>query len=309
MSDFFCTEKEPEIPNQFIRNFPGNIEFWIKREDLLHEKVSGNKFRKLKYNLVEAEKLDYDTLLSFGGAHSNHISALAAAGKIGNFKTLGIIRGEELEGDHEKWSPTLKFAHSCGMKFKFVSRQDYRDKNTEGFLKKLKAEFGPFYLLPEGGTNELAIKGCEEILKPADDIFDFIAVSVGTGGTICGLINASASHQKIIGFPALKTDYLQQEVEDHVNKSNWELILNYHFGGYAKANAELIAFLNEFYKDYQIKLDPVYTGKLVFGIFELIKQGFFPSESKILAIHTGGLQGIEAMNQILKKKKQPQINY
>ncbi|AVR45367.1 1-aminocyclopropane-1-carboxylate deaminase [Christiangramia fulva] len=308
MPNFFHIH-EAEIPNQFIRKFPGNIELWIKREDLLHEQVSGNKFRKLKYNLIVAEKLGYERLLSFGGAHSNHIAALAAAGKLANFETIGIIRGEELEFQEEKWSHTLKFARTCGMNFKFVSRSEYREKNTETFQKKLKAEFGQFYLIPEGGTNELAIKGCEEILKAEDENFNFIAVSVGTGGTISGLINSSAAHQKILGFPALKTDYLRQEVENHVNKSNWELILNYHFGGYAKTNAELIAFLNQFYKDYQIKLDPVYTGKLVFGIFDLIKKGYFPSDSKILAIHTGGLQGIEGMNQMLKKKKMPQINY
>lgn len=308
MPDFFHIQ-EAEIPNQFIRKFPGNIELWIKREDLLHEQVSGNKFRKLKYNLIEAEKLGSDALLSFGGAHSNHIAALAAAGKIAGFKTIGIIRGEELEGKMENWSPTLKFAHSCGMKFEFASRSEYRDKTSEAFQQKLNSKFGDFYLVPEGGTNELAIKGCEEIIKPEDAIFDFIAVSVGTGGTISGLINASAGHQKILGFPALKTDYLKQEIENHVDKANWELILNYHFGGYAKTNAQLIDFLNQFYENYQIKLDPVYTGKLVFGIFDLVKRGYFPSDSKILAIHTGGLQGIEGMNQVLKKKKQPQIKY
>lgn len=308
MRDFFHIQKA-EIPNQFIRKFPGNIELWMKREDLLHEQVSGNKFRKLKYNLIEAEKNGCVTLLSFGGAHSNHIAALAAAGKLANLKTVGIIRGEELEVQEEKWSPTLKFARSCGMEFKFVSRADYRDKTSEVFQQKLRAEFGDFYLVPEGGTNELAIKGCEEILKSEDEVFDFIAVSVGTGGTISGLINAAGSHQKVLGFPALKTGYLEQEVENHVDKSNWELILNYPFGGYAKTDAELITFMNQFYENYQIKLDPVYTGKLVFGIFDLVKRGYFPSDSKILVIHTGGLQGIEGMNQILKKKKQPQINY
>ncbi|MCG9971491.1 1-aminocyclopropane-1-carboxylate deaminase/D-cysteine desulfhydrase [Christiangramia crocea] len=310
MQDFFDNRISENIPNQFIKEFPGGIELFIKREDLLHPEVSGNKFRKLKYNLVAARDQKFDTLLTFGGAHSNHIAATAAAGKLFGFNTIGIIRGEELASvSKEKWSPTLKYAASCGMKFEFVSREEYRNKDSEEFLKKLKHRFKEFYLVPEGGTNKLAIKGCEEILTESDKKFDFICSSVGTGGTLAGLITSSETHQKVLGFSALNSDYLRNEISSLVGKNNWELILNYHFGGYAKVNVQLIEFMNNFSKKYNIILDPVYTGKLVFGIFDLIKNGFFPENTRIMVIHTGGLQGIDGMNQLLKKKHLPQINY
>ena len=155
----------------------------------------------------------------------------------------------------------------------------------------------------------IAVKGCEEILTENDKKFNFICSSVGTGGTLAGLINASREDQKVLGFSALKTDYLKKEITDLVKGDNWEIILNYHFGGYAKVNARLIKFMNDFSKKNKIYLDPVYTGKLVFGIFDLVEQGYFPEKSKILAVHTGGFQGIEVMNRFLKKKNLPQINY
>ncbi|MCM8568848.1 pyridoxal-phosphate dependent enzyme [Gramella jeungdoensis] len=309
MQDFFDSQFSQNIPNEFIKEFPGGIELWIKREDLLHSEVSGNKFRKLKYNLIAARDQNYNTLLTFGGAHSNHIAAAAAAGKKFGFKSIGVIRGDELEKNQEIWSPTLKYASSCSMKFHFVSREEYRQKDSADFINTLRDSFGEFYLLPEGGTNNLAIKGCEEILTENDKEFDFICSSVGTGGTLAGLINSSEAHQRVLGFSSLNSDHLQDEVKELVTKSNWEIILNYHFGGYARVNAALIEFMNEFHKKYKIKLDPVYTGKLVFGIFELVKKGYFPENSKILAIHTGGLQGIEGMNSFLKKKDLPQIIY
>ncbi|CAL65226.1 1-aminocyclopropane-1-carboxylate deaminase/D-cysteine desulfhydrase [Christiangramia forsetii] len=309
MQDFFEKVTSESIPNEFITEFPGGIKLWIKREDLLHPEVSGNKFRKLKYNLLQAKKENHARILTFGGAHSNHISATATAGQLLGFKTIGIIRGEELVNSQEKWSPTLKYAASCGMKFEFISREKYRNKDSEGFLQKLKLKFDKFYQVPEGGTNELAIKGCEEILSEKDKDFNYICASVGTGGTIAGLINSSEEDQKVLGFSALNSDYLKNEVSTLVNKGNWEIILNYHFGGYAKVNAELIDFMNDFSKKYKIILDPLYTGKLVFGIFDLVKCGYFPENSKILAIHTGGLQGIEGMNRFLKRKDLPQIIY
>ncbi|MGA8853035.1 MAG: pyridoxal-phosphate dependent enzyme [Christiangramia sp.] len=307
MQDFFESNSSISIPSEFITQFPGGIELWIKREDLLHPEVSGNKFRKLKYNLLQAQKEDKNTILTFGGAHSNHISATAAAGKILGFETIGIIRGEELEDSEENWSSTLKYAVSCGMKFDFISREIYREKDSEEFLKNLKLKYHDAFIIPEGGTNELAIKGCEEILSAKDKEFNFICSSVGTGGTLAGLINASEEHQKVIGFSSLKSSHLIDEVSGLVSGKNWEIKINYHFGGYAKVNAELINFMNDFSKKYKIILDPVYTGKLVFGIFDLVKQGYFPDNSKILAIHTGGLQGIDGMNRLLNKKKLPLI--
>ncbi|MCX2679425.1 pyridoxal-phosphate dependent enzyme [Galbibacter sp. EGI 63066] len=283
-----------------------SIRLFIKREDLIHPFISGNKYRKLKYNLIEAQKQEHDKMLTFGGAFSNHIAATAYAGFEAGLQTIGVIRGEELEGEIDN-NPTLSFAKKHGMQFKFVSRSNYRNKNSEEFLKSLKAEWGDFYLVPEGGTNALAVKGCEEILGEEDTDFDYVCTSVGTGGTISGLVNCSQLRQQVLGFPALKGDFLQDEIRKFVRKDNWELVSDYHFGGYAKINKELIDFINGFKKETGIPLDPVYTGKMMFGIIEMIKNGYFKEETRILAIHTGGLQGILGMNQRLKQKNLPLI--
>lgn len=299
----------PVIPNLFIAEVNG-ISIHLKREDLLHPEVSGNKFRKLKYNIAEAISQKREILLTFGGAYSNHIAATAAAGKFSGLKTIGVIRGEELGENLEKTlqeNATLRFAHDCGMHFHFVSRSDYRQKTSEAFIGELHEKFGNFYLLPEGGTNELAVKGCEEILLPEDAEFNVICCAVGTGGTISGIINSSAENQRILGFPALKGDFLKPEIERFSKKSNWELITNYHFGGYAKVDRELIEFMNDFKSNYGVLLDPVYTGKMMYGIFDLARKGYFLKNTRILAIHSGGLQGISGMNEVLKMKNLPPI--
>lgn len=292
--------------NQKIEINHANISLYIKREDLLHPYISGNKYRKLKYNLVRAKSEQKSTLLTFGGAFSNHILAVAAAGKEMGFRTIGIIRGEELR-DKIAENPTLQKAQDFGMVFDFVSREVYRDKNSNDFMLQLEAQFGDFCLLPEGGTNDLAVKGCEEILTQSDESFDYICCAVGTGGTISGIINCSKHSQQVLGFPALKGDFLKEDICKFVEKSNWDLVTEYHFGGYAKINAELVRFINDFHQKYQIPLDPIYTGKLVYGVFDLIDKDWFPKGSKILLIHTGGLQGILGMNQLLKQKNQIEI--
>jgi 1-aminocyclopropane-1-carboxylate deaminase len=290
-----------------ISNLNIDNQLFIKPEYQIDAFISGNKYRKLKYNLVEAESMGFSTLLTFGGAFSNHIAAVAQAGKVKGFKTIGIIRGEEL-GAKIANNSTLQFARDCGMEFEFVSRDLYREKTSATFLKNLKHTFGDFYLIPEGGTNDLAVKGCEEILTESDSQFDYICCPVGTGGTISGIINASSETQKILGFPALKGDFLTEDIRKFANKNNWELVTTYHFGGYAKINTELISFINRFKRQYGIPLDPIYTGKMLFGIFDLMTQDYFPKDAKILAIHTGGIQGIVGMNAMLKKKKLPLIN-
>jgi len=288
-----------------------NIELFVKREDKIHPLVSGNKFRKLKYNIQQAKSLEQDTLLTFGGAFSNHIAATAFAGKSDGLKTIGIIRGDELALDFQNTlanNSTLKQAHENGMQLKFVSREMYREKSSERFINQLKVDFGDFYLIPEGGTNHLAVKGCEEILTVKDDKFDYICVAVGTGGTISGLIKSAKKHQKVIGFPALKGNFLQKEIESFVDKINdWQLIYEYHFGGYAKYNQSLISFINRFKEETKIPLDPIYTGKMLFGIVDLIKNNYFLENSKILVIHTGGLQGVNGFNEMLLKKQQKLI--
>jgi len=282
------------------------ISLSLKREDLLHSQISGNKLRKLKYNLIHARELGFHTLLTFGGAYSNHIAATAYAGRAYDFKTIGIIRGEEVA---DKWqaNPTLKLAHELGMRFKFVSREAYRSKEDPAFIKRLEHEFGRFYLLPEGGTNALAIKGCQEILSADDHDFDVICCPVGTGGTMAGIINGTSQKQRVLGFPALKGDFSKEDIRKFADKDNWTLQSHYHFGGYAKVTVDLIDFMNDFLQKTHIPLDPIYTGKMLFGVMDMIKKGHFKPNTNILAIHTGGLQGIQGMNQFLEKKNLPLI--
>lgn len=287
--------------------FGGDVEVYIKREDLLHEFVSGNKMRKLKYNLLKAKQENYDTILTFGGAFSNHISAVSYACKEMGFHSIGVIRAEEV-ADKIYENPTLSFAKQNGMTLEFVSREDYRKKGSEEFIKKLERKYGKFYLIPEGGTNDLAVKGCEEILTGQDNIFDYLCCAVGTGGTISGIINSSKSHQTVLGFPALKGDFLEDQIRKFAKKDNWKLIKDYHFGGYAKINEELIAFINKFRKQTNVPLDPVYTAKMCYGIFDLIHKNYFEKGTKILLIHTGGLQGIAGMNQRLEQQNLPKID-
>ncbi|WP_177762378.1 1-aminocyclopropane-1-carboxylate deaminase/D-cysteine desulfhydrase [Flavobacterium sp. I3-2] len=278
--------------------FKTSIELFVKREDVLHAEISGNKFRKLKYNLYEAQRLGFSKLLTFGGAYSNHIAAVAAAGRIFGFETLGIIRGDELANkfmDNE----TLKLAFENGMRFDFVTRTDYRDKMSENFIEKLRLQFGDFYMIPEGGTNALAVKGCEEILVEDDVNFNYLCSAIGTGGTISGIINSSSENQKVLGFPALKENFLQDEISQFTTKENWKLIRDYHFGGYAKTTSELVDFVEYFNQNQNFKIEPIYTGKMFFGLFDMIKNNCFKPGSKILAIHTGGLQGLNA--KILQK--------
>lgn len=290
----------PDIPTQKVcLPFKDDIELYIKREDLTHKYVSGNKYRKLKYNLKHASDSGYKRLLTFGGAYSNHISATAAAAQMVGLEVIGVIRGDELS-DKVNENPTLRFAQECGMKFHFVSRQAYRNKDKQEFHQQLTELFGDFYLVPEGGTNALAVKGCQEILNEQDTEYDFITSAVGTGGTISGIINSAKQHQKVLGFPALKGNFLEEIIRKYTNQPNWELIDSYHFGGYAKYNTELIEFLNDFHRKTNIPLDPIYTGKMIFGICDMINKGYFPKKTKILAIHTGGLQGIQGFNKRIK---------
>ena len=282
------------------KNIRLNSQIYLKPEYEIHPKVSGNKFRKLKYNIQDFRKSKCKGILTFGGAFSNHIAATAAAGNILGIKTLGIIRGLELAKNIEN-NPTLKYANENGMKLEFISRDDYRKKNQSGFIKSLLRGYTEYYIIPEGGTNDLAIKGCEEILCKNDFDFDVICCSVGTGGTISGIINASNPSQKILGFPALKNASIHKDICKFVKQSNWKLIHDYHFGGYAKVNTELIEFMNDFKRKFKITLDPVYTAKMVYGVFDLIKKKVISNDDKVLVIHTGGLQGIKGMNRYLKK--------
>lgn len=279
------------------------MSLFVKREDLIHPYLSGNKWYKLKYNLQEAKRLKKDSLLTFGGAYSNHIYSTSAAGKIINLNTIGIIRGEE----HTPLNPTLSFAKANGMKLFYLDRKSYRKKNSSEIINELEIKFGDFYLLPEGGTNELAVKGCREILNSINIDFDYICCPCGTGGTIAGLISGLKGKKFALGFAVLKgASFLKEDVSallfkvDNNKYDNWDINLDYHFGGYAKYNRELLKFVYEFVSKNKISIEPIYTGKMFFGIYDLISKGYFPDGSKIVAIHTGGLQGF---NGLVRNKK------
>ena len=262
----------------------------LKRLDLIHPHISGNKFYKLKYNLQHAKQLGQDTLITFGGAFSNHIAATAYAAHYFGFQSIGIIRGEELAD--QPLNHTLSTASQFGMLLEFINRQDYRNKEQPDFLAELQSRFPNAYIIPEGGTNSLAIQGCKEILSEQDrQNYDVICCAVGTGGTITGLIESSHFNQNILGFSALKGDFLTHDVAHLTAKKNWKIIYDYCCGGYAKTSAQLIEFIQFFEKQYQIPLEPIYTGKMLFGIFDLIEKAYFPPHTRILAIHSGGLQG------------------
>ncbi|GHN00042.1 1-aminocyclopropane-1-carboxylate deaminase [Cytophagales bacterium WSM2-2] len=267
----------------------------VKLEYQNHPLVSGNKWWKLKYNLDEARKLGHDTILTFGGAFSNHIYATAAAAKETGFNAIGIIRGEEAL----PLNKTLQFAKDCGMYIHYISREKYRTKNEEVFVKELQQQFGNFYLIPEGGTNLLAVKACAEFAQEKLSIldFDFICLPVGTGGTMAGVIVGLKGKKKVIGFSVLKDGgFLQNEVKNLVREFsgveflNWHLETDCHFGGYAKSTPDLDNFISQIKQQHGLQLEFVYTGKMMKGVFDLISKNYFPEGSKILVIHTGGLQ-------------------
>lgn len=276
------------------------VKAYVLRLDLIHPTIGGNKYFKLKYNLEQAKAEGKKTILSFGGAYSNHIAALAAAGQEFGFKTIGVIRGNEL---NDESNPTLRLAKQNGMQFHFVDRETYRKKDDVSFLESLKQKFGDFYLVPEGGSNSLAVKGCLEIKDHIPIDFDTIMCACGTGGTIAGIALSLTESQKAIGIPVLKgADFLEKEIsqlQSDYNKTQSELhknlapllIYDYHFGGYANTNSELLKFMESFENEFSIPLDKIYTSKLMFAFFDLLEKDFFRPNSTQILVHTGGLQG------------------
>lgn len=290
--------------------FPGfdlnGCSVYIRREDLVHPFISGNKYHKLKYNISYAVKEGYTKLLTFGGAYSNHILATAVAAKQAGLTSVGVIRGEELHKSVAT-NPTLSLAKEHGMDFHFISREAYRKKGDADFLNQLRKQYPGIYIIPEGGNNALAVKGCKDILQPEDEQYRIITTAVGTGGTMAGIVKSTFPHQKVLGYSVLKGTFQQKTLLEYTSKSNYFITDAYCFGGYAKVDADLINFINEFKEETGIPLDPVYTGKMIYGIRESIKNELFDENSRVLAIHTGGLQGIEGMNRLLAKRKLPQI--
>ena len=281
-----------------------NVSLDMLRLDNIHPLVNGNKWFKLKLNLQAAMSENHGAILSFGGAYSNHIHALAAASSLLNISSIGVIRGEL----PSPLNPILQFAQDQGMHLHAVSRSDYRLKQTPGFIAQLTDQFGEFYLVPEGGSNELGVTGCEEIVKylippfqaDEDDMPCYVAVACGTGATLAGLIRGAGQERlavNLLGISVLKgAGFLQQEVESWLENSqtinpipNWQLELDYHCGGYARKNAELTNFIKRFKQVNQISIEPVYTGKLLYGIYDLIANGKIPQGSRVIAVHSGGV--------------------
>lgn len=270
------------------------VQLFMKRDDLIHPQVSGNKWRKLKYNLIEAGQSGVKTILTFGGARSNHLYATAAAGNVLGFKTIGVVRGEEY---NEKDTDTLLFCRQQGMQLIGISRSEYRQRNDYEFIQRLKKEYGNPLVIPEGGTTHLSLPGVAEMVYETtiqlDSKPDYYAVAAGTGGTAAGILKTEAT---VLAFSVLKGGgFLEEEILTWVNEpwgqDNLRLFTEYHHGGYARYTPELLKFIKEFEQEHSVLLEHVYTGKMLFGLYKLMEYGYFPKGSSIVAVHTGGLQG------------------
>jgi 1-aminocyclopropane-1-carboxylate deaminase len=268
------------------------IDVTILRDDLLHPFISGNKIRKLKYNLEDFKKSGKEYMLTFGGAFSNHLVAVAAAGEENNFKTIGIIRGEKIENEY------IRFLKSKKMLLHFISRANYRNKTSNDFIRNLKKELmdifravDSFFILPEGGANAAAIKGAGEIMNDIPPDTEFIIVACGTGATISGISKNLLHHQKVIGISVLKLKgYFEKVLKNSgCDLTNTEIIYDYHFGGYAKSNNELVNFCKTFSDVYRVPAEPVYTGKMFYAFMDMMKNNYFRKGSKVTLVHTGGI--------------------
>ncbi|MEA5623251.1 1-aminocyclopropane-1-carboxylate deaminase/D-cysteine desulfhydrase [Nostoc sp. UHCC 0251] len=301
------------------------VDLYVLRLDLMHPWVNGNKWFKLKYNLLEAKEKNFTTLLTFGGAYSNHIYATAAAGSLFGFRTIGLIRGEE----RLPLNPTLSFAVQQGMQLVYLNREMYRQRNTPELEEYLRQSFGEVFIIPEGGSNLNGVRGCTEIIDRAMPTavnersrsagyayaFDHICVACGTATTLAGIALSLHEGQRAIAFPVLKNGvFLAQEIESlltnylasglptpYSSPASWELVCDYHFGGYAKVNDELLLFSQHFTEEHGVPLDYVYTAKMFYGVMDLLKQGFFSKGDSLLLVHTGGLQGNVGMEERLQR--------
>ncbi len=294
-ANMFLPDYKPLITNSDPFNYEREITLTVRRLDLIHPVSGGNKWFKLQYNLEKFFKGNYSQMVTFGGAFSNHIAAVAQAGYDFGFATIGVIRGEK----SEPLNKTLSQAVNNGMKLIFISRSDYRKKSDEFFLKNILSDHDTSFILEEGGSNSEGVKGCAEILFKDDEKFTHVAVACGTGTTAAGILTAMHSNQYMIAFSVLKDMGTSEiSIREHLSNSgisnltDWHIDHNFHFGGYGKTTNELNNFCNDFYFRTGIMIEPVYTGKLFYGLEKMIAEGKFPAGSKILAIHTGGMQYI-----------------
>ncbi|GII83933.1 1-aminocyclopropane-1-carboxylate deaminase [Sphaerisporangium siamense] len=271
----------------------GGARLFLKRDDLIHPGLPGNKWRKLRDNLAEAARRGEDTLLTFGGAYSGHIRATAAAGRLFGFATIGVIRGEE----HLPLNPSLAYAAAQGMRLTYMDRTTYRAKHTPEVIARLRAEHGRFHLIPEGGSNARAVRGCAELpaeIEAQGVAFDVICCAAGTGGTLAGIAAGLPPARRALGFSALKGgEFLAGEVERlrreafGASSDNYGLECGFHFGGYARRTPELDAFAADFAARHGRVLEPVYVAKMMYGVFALAARGAFAPGTRIVAVVTG----------------------
>ncbi|GAA5219003.1 1-aminocyclopropane-1-carboxylate deaminase/D-cysteine desulfhydrase [Corallincola platygyrae] len=277
-----------------------NVRLFIKRDDLLHPQISGNKWRKLKFTLLKAASESREQIVSFGGAFSNHIAALAAAGSAYGFKTTGIIRGEA-----DPDNPTLRWAQQQGMELKFVDRSIYRQRHDSEYLTKLHSEFPKALIVPEGGTSKDALAGVGELLDEIhaqmDMPIDSLVTAVGSGGTLAGLIAKDQSNLQLLGVPVVKDASLESKIRgllegiERENDENWKLMIEPSWGGYGKVPAHLATELNSLAEQLEVPLEPVYTGKAFLTMLAAIESQTIPSGSRVVFLHTGGLQGLKGL--------------
>ncbi len=307
-----------------MRNFYNNFNLWlpsplqkinyfhypeydiyVKRDDLIHNDISGNKFRKLKYNLIEYYRTEKKSIIAFGGAFSNLLYTLSVISAEMNIPATFYIRGDGFDQNN----PTLKFIKQNGVRMIFMSRTAFKNIRNREFLDNLQLQYKDAYIIPEGGSNKFAVPGSaeivDEILVQMDDVPDYIVMDLGTGGTFAGVLDRLPKNIKLIGISAIKGVDWEKTLRDiydgdnsFMRKSNWKIFDSYHFGGFAKYNMELINFINSYKRKYGIPLDPIYSGKMIYALHDLLEQGFFNKGSKIVWIHGGGLQGIAGFNYI-----------
>lgn len=277
-----------------------NIEVLIKRDDLIHPVISGNKWRKLKYNIAFAKEHNKTGIISFGGSYSNHIHALAFACQQEGLNSIGIIRGER---EYAK-NTTLSQAKHWGMELKFVDRQTYRQKNHDDYLLSLQHQYPNHVIVPEGGSNQLALPGVSEICKELSNQceFDTLITPVGSAGTISGLIIGDNNQHQILGIAVIKqADYLKEEINSLMStnhkSTNWQLLTQYHGGGYAKFSDKDLAELKDFIGITQVPFEPIYSGKMILALLKLVKSNYFPRGHRVVLLHTGGLQGLHGLVQ------------
>lgn len=295
LKEFQLPSRIDELKDSFLKDF--ELRLYVKRDDLIHPVVSGNKWRKLKYNLLHLLKEEKEGLITFGGAYSNHLIAVAAACNQHNIPCVGIVRGDK----ESAFNSTLKKCALLGMKLCFVNRSLYRTKSDKNFIVDNWPQYAGYFMVPEGGANSFGIRGCSELMDEQARIYDHLVVSSGTATTALGILS-SLRKENLIVFSALKREMATEEklksAAKHQSKLNQLHYFDEHeFGGFAKINQELIDFTRDFYQRYGIQLDLIYNAKMFFKLFKLIKQGYFPAGSKILCIHTGGLQGNLGMEE------------